>query len=351
MRAGSAKGQAGVGSEKKAPEPRKSRPKTRPNVRSPQSCFNQASSDTSPSPSPTPTPDKGPPSDIRPRFKAGFFIKLRVEKVGRRRKSLRVVGDSGCSKSAISEKFFLASPHLQSRPYHPMKTRGTAINGTKVLTLGLVNIAFRINGRFYSQNFRVIRGLVQDIFLGWDWFSSSGAVLNPDRGTLDFPRSGDSTPLIPESVGMSGCYYRVPEDFVVPPNSKAHLKVEAMLNNFEAPISNMVECDPFLNGSSDIWTARCISSVTDGGFFTEFINCHDYPVRLEKGRVLGYAKFTSEEELEGWAVDTDMLCQYDEDDSGYESNGSESDGGSDGSADDSDEDSDSEEGEIPWNTL
>ena len=329
MKSGSAKGQAGVGNEKKAPEPRKSRPKTRPNVRSSQSCFNQSSSDTSPSPSPTPTPDRGPPSDIRPRFKAGFFIQLRVEKVGRRRKSLRVVGDSGCSKSAISEKFFLASPHLQSRPYHPMKTRGTAINGTKVLTLGLVNLAFRINGRFYNQNFRVIRGLVHDIFMGWDWFSSSGAVLNPDKGTLDFPRFGDSTPLISESLEVSGCYYRVPEDFVVPPNSKAHLKVEAMLSDFEGPISNMVECDPFLNGSSDIWTARCISSVTDGSFFTEFVNCHDYPVRLEKGRVLGYAKFTSDDELEGCSVETEMACHYNEEDSGYESNGSESDESSD----------------------
>ena len=224
-----------------------------------------------------------------------------------------------------------------------MKTRGTAINGTKVLTLGLVNLAFRINGRFYNQNFRVVRGLVQDIFLGWDWFSSSGAVMNPDKGTLDFPRYGDSTPLVPESLEVSGCYYRIPEDFVVPANSKAHLKVEAMLSNFDAPsISNMVECDPFLNGTSDIWSARCLSSVTDGSFFSEFINCHDYPVRLEKGRVLGFAKFTTEEELVGSSVETDMFCQYDED-SGYESNGDESDLGED---DGSDTDDSEDEEEI-----
>ena len=228
-----------------------------------------------------------------------------------------------------------------------MKTRGTAINGTKVLTLGLVNIAFRINGRFYSQNFRVVRGLVQDIFLGWDWFSSSGAVMNPDNGTLDFPRYGDSTPLVPESLEVSGCYYRIPEDFVVPANSKAHLKVEAMLSSFDIPtISNMVECDPFLNGTSDIWTARCLSSVTDGGFFSEFINCHDYPVRLEKGRVLGFAKFTSEEELEGSSVETDMFCQYDEEDSGYESNGAETDACDDGDSGDGGESDDDDEEEI-----
>ena len=265
--------------------------------------------------------------------------------MGKRRRALRVVGDTGCSKSAISEKFFLASPHLQTRPYHPMKTRGTAINGTKVLTLGLVNIAFRINGRFYSQNFRVVRGLVQDIFLGWDWFSSSGAVMNPDNGTLDFPRFGDSTPLVPESLEVSGCYYRIPEDYVVPSNSKAHLKVEAMLSGFDAPtISNMVECDPFLNGTSDIWTARCLSSVTDGGFFTELINSHDYPVRLEKGRVLGYAKFTSDEELVDCSIETDMYCQYDENDSGYESNGGESDADN-GAGSDADDDGDGDDEE------
>ena len=156
----------------------------------------EESPETSPSPPPTPTPSSGPPPDPKPKFKAEFFIHLKVDNVGKKRAPLRVVGDTGCSRSAMSEEFFLSCPHLKTRPYRPLTSRGTAINGTKVLTLGLVNVAFRINGRFYSNNFRVIRGLVQDVFLGWDWFCSSGAMINPDNGTLDFPRQGDSIPLV-----------------------------------------------------------------------------------------------------------------------------------------------------------
>ena len=84
----------------------------------------------------------GPPPDPKPRFKAEFFISIRVDKIGKRRIKQRVVGDTGCSKSAMSEEFFLASPHLQTRPYRPLTTRGTAINGSKVMTLGIVNVAF-----------------------------------------------------------------------------------------------------------------------------------------------------------------------------------------------------------------
>ena len=122
--------------------------------------YKRPSSSTSPSPSPRPSPSKAPPSDYKPKYKAEFVIKLKRERVGKKRESIQVVGDTGCSKSAISEEFFRDSPHLQTRPYRPLTTRGTAINGSKVLTLGIVNIAFRINGRFYQQNFRVVRGLV-----------------------------------------------------------------------------------------------------------------------------------------------------------------------------------------------
>ena len=186
----------------------------------------------------------------------------------------------------MSEDFFLRSPHLQTRPYRPLTTRGTAINGSKVMTLGIVNVAFRINGRFHSTNFRVVRGLVQDIFLGWDWFSSCGAFLDPDKGTVEFPRYGDSTPLIKDTSEISGCYYRVLEDFVVPANSKTVCKVEVMINDIKC-ISNIVETEPFNHASSDLWANRCVSIVKDGLFPTEVINTQKYPIKMERGRVLG----------------------------------------------------------------
>ena len=296
---------------------------------------------TSPSPSPPPPPSRAPPPDPKPKFKAEFFIDLKTDSSNKRRKRIKVVGDTGCSKSAMSEEFFLSSPHLRSRPYRPLTTRGTAINGSKVLTMGIVNVAFRINGRFYSMNFRVVKGLIQNVFLGWDWFSSAGAVMNAEKGVIEFPRFGDSTPLIDSSLEISGCYYRIPEDFVIPANSKAHLKVEVMLDGHDSPhVSNLVCTEPFVNTSSDVWACRCTDYVEDGLFMTELLNCNDYPVKMEKGRVLGFAKFTSEEELLGETAETDMYCQYDGDDSGYESNGALSEVESDR---ESDADSDCEE--------
>ena len=237
----------------------------------------------------------------------------------------------------MSEDFFLSCSHLKTRPYVNINSAGRAINGSKVLALGIVNVAFRINGRFYAQNFRVVRGLVSDIFLGWDWMVRSGAVLDPDNGVLSFPRHGDSIPLIMNSLEASGCYYRMAEDFAIPANSKAHCKVEIMLDDHKGlQVSNIVEADPFAYTAGDVWTSRCISVVRDGLFFTEFINCHEHPIKLEKGRVLGYARFTSDEEIGKGAVETEMYCQYGGDDSGYESNASEDDA-SDNEADDEEE--------------
>ena len=84
-----------------------------------------------------------------------------------------------------------------------------------------------------------------------------------------------------------------------------------MLNGFDC-VSNTIETEPFNNASSDLWANRCVSIVKDGLFPTEFINCQKYPIRLERGRVLGYAKFFTEEELEAHTVRTEMYCHYGE---------------------------------------
>ena len=172
---------------------------------------------------------------------------------------------------------------MQTRPYRPLSTRGIAINGSKVLTLGIVNVAFRINGRFYHQNMRVVRGLVQNVFLGFDWFSRTGALIDTDNGIVKFPRTGDSVPLVPSTLDVTGCFYRVPDDYVVPANCKAHIPVEVMLDGRTLPMtSNIVETEPFLNAYSDIWAGRNIDVVSDCRFIAEVINSHNYPVKLER---------------------------------------------------------------------
>jgi hypothetical protein len=79
------------------------------------------------------------------------------------------------------------------------------------------------------MNMRIVRGLITPVVLGWDFFGKYGAHLDPAKGKLIF-MNDKSAPLIPNTEQISGCYYRVHEDLVVPGNSKMHREVELMLD-------------------------------------------------------------------------------------------------------------------------
>ena len=269
--------------------------------------------------------DKQDPTipDPKPKFRAEFIIHVRGSKI-------QTLGDSGCTKTCISLDYFNKHPHLRKN-FTPYTSHGTAINGTKVLTVGLTKLQFRINGDYMSMTCRVIRGLVQPIILGWDFMSKYSAVLNPSKGVLEY-ENGKTTPLVQDSLNLSGCYYRLYDDLVVPANSKVHTKVELMVDGEQAKIaSDTVVTDPLINAGNEVWTCRACSTVREGMFMTEFINCSDQSVKLEAGTVIGYAEFVQEDNFEGLSNETDMLCSYRSDDSAYET-------GCDSEEDDHDED-------------
>ena len=128
----------------------------------------------------------------KPRWKAMFCISVNKTNVP-------TLGDTGCSRSCMSETFFREHPHLQYSDFRPYYFNGTAINGTKVLTLGLVNLQFRIDGVHMRMNMRIVRGLITPVVLGWDFFSKYGAHLDPSKGQLIF-MNDKSAPLIPDTA-------------------------------------------------------------------------------------------------------------------------------------------------------
>ena len=67
-------------------------------------------------------------------------------------------------------------------------------------------------------NCRVVRGLIQPVILGWDFFSKFKATLNTVEGLLEF-RDWAPTPLVKDSTVLSGCFYRIHEDVTIPANS------------------------------------------------------------------------------------------------------------------------------------
>jgi hypothetical protein len=132
-------------------------------------------------------------------------------------------------RSCMSEEFFREHPHLQNCKFRPVNTHGKAVNGTKVFTVVIVKLNFRIAGVHMSMNARIVRGLTHSLILGWDVFAKYQAFLHPSKGTLQFLKD-KSVPLIEDTHGIYRCYYRVREDLVIPENSKMNTDVELMLD-------------------------------------------------------------------------------------------------------------------------
>ena len=239
------------------------------------------------------------------------------------------LGDTGSTRCCISEDFYRDSPALRKYPFRPLTTRGTAINGTKVLTIGICEVPFRINGTYMRMNCRVVKGLVQPFILGWDFFSKYSAKLNAQEGLLEFANFSPVS-LVKNSDFLSGCYYRVHEDLTVPANSKMHKLVELMADKEHVQkASKTVVTEPFANVGSDVWSCRVASEVNDCMFLTEFVNCSEYPVKLEAGRVLGRADFCDPSTFDEQAMETEMYNSYVSEDSAYESGSDGSESGSD----------------------
>jgi hypothetical protein len=95
----------------------------------------------------------------------------------------------------MSEEFFREHPHLQKSNFRPVTTHGKAVNGTRVFTVGIVKLNFRIDGVHMSMNARIVRGLTHPLILGWDFFAKYQAFLHPSKGTLQF-LNDKSVPLI-----------------------------------------------------------------------------------------------------------------------------------------------------------
>ena len=236
--------------------------------------------------------------------------------LNRRKKPVLV--DSGCDRTCMSYQYFKENPYFK-KSYREIETSGKAINGSKVLSMGEVDLKFRLEGVHMQISCKVIKGLMDPIVLGWDWMYKYKAMLDPANGKLYF-MGGKTSSLVENTHFVSGCFYRVYEDLVVPPNSKMHTEVELILDKeFLNRATTTVVTEPFSNVGNDVWSCRLCAHVNDGKFMMELINQCDYSVKLDAGHVLGYAACVQDDDVLDTAVHTEMACSYRGDDSAYES--------------------------------
>ena len=75
-------------------------------------------------------------------------------------------------------------PILQTFEFCPQTDTGFAINGTDVVTIGLLKLKFAIGDRLFVTKCRVMRSLVRPIVLGWDFLCANKTIINLDDSTL-----------------------------------------------------------------------------------------------------------------------------------------------------------------------
>ena len=218
----------------------------------------------------------------------------------------------------MSETFLRRHVKLYERYFRPLTGSARSIDGSKVVTVGVININFRLGRTYRSINCRVVRNLIHDFVLGWDFFSKYDAQLHAKEGFLLC--EGEKINLIEDTQRLAGVQYAAADEIVIPPRSKAHFPAALLIDSSGLEKATDTVClEPFDPGDSEVCTARSICKVDRGRVTVEAMNPFEHPIKISEGTVLGFAEFFTDQELEGISEYAGMDVKYDSEDSAYES--------------------------------
>ena len=227
-----------------------------------------------------------PPCDPDPLYKAKILVEVDKEEC-------EALCDTGCQRTCISEKFILKHPNLFKNEVLPFLGKTVSIDGSKVQTLGIINIAFRIKGRHMRANCRIVRNLVYDFVLGWDFFSRHKCSINPGEGYVAF--ENERVDFIRSSLEVSSTHCALAQDTVIPAFSKVVTPATYYINpEDKIPTSDTVEVEPLPGNSARVAVGRTLSKVQDGHFPMELLNPFPTPILIKAHEVLGNVSFTTD---------------------------------------------------------
>ena len=243
-------------------------------------------------------------SHTRPSYKA----LVRVEVVGEKTSALT---DSGCSRTCCSEDFIRNHPTLKDHEFKPYNGKTISIDGSPVNTIGVVNLTFKIGNQEYRSNCRVIRNLVYDFVLGWDFLFHTRAKLNAYEGLLEFPH--EKVPLVPNTIRMTSAHFCMPEGITLPAKSKAVIRAAIKVDPIEAGrMTNTVISQPLLGQSARVAVTNGIHKVEGGSFITEILNPFSSSLTVDEGTILGTVEFVDEGEIAAKLEETEITIEYHE---------------------------------------
>ena len=94
--------------------------------------------------------------------------------------------------------------------------------------MGIINIKFRLGKLYRRINCRVVRNLIHDFVLGWDFFSRWDAQMNAKEGFVSI--RGEKIDLIGNSPALSEAQYACMEPTLVPPMSKIQFMASLLVS-------------------------------------------------------------------------------------------------------------------------
>ena len=92
--------------------------------------------------------------------------------------------DTGCSTTCTAERSIQRHLAFQNFLYCQQTDIGHSINGSDVVTIGLIQLSFRIGPVPFLVTSRVMRGLVRPVVIGWDFLCKNRAIINLENKTI-----------------------------------------------------------------------------------------------------------------------------------------------------------------------
>ena len=204
--------------------------------------------------------------------------------------------DTGCSTTCVSENAIQKLPIIQSFKFCPQTDIGFSINGSDVVTLGLLRLEFNIGSTRFITNARVMRGLVRPIVLGWDFLCRNQSIIDLKNSSITI--NGIITPFLKRDRKPIPPHLIAYQDTVIPPFSRMPVKstIHAELQHIDSSGTDTVLTQPIPDHSpvQGVITGHSLASVKHGITHCELLNTLSVPVLIPTGALLANFNFTNE---------------------------------------------------------
>ena len=152
--------------------------------------------------------------------------------------------DTGCSTCCTAERQIQCSPIFQDFLYCPQTDIGHSINGSDVVTVGLIQLLFHIGPVPFKVNSRVMRGLVRPVVIGWDFLCKNRAIINLEDKTLTI--CGVTVPFLERQRYTIPPHLSAFESTVIPPFTRMPVKatIHSDLGYIESAATSFILSQP-----------------------------------------------------------------------------------------------------------